>query len=167
MDTVSLFLALFTKWFCNVMHVTISREAIQFSIVLWRSVLTLPGKHKKTFAYLGSLRGQHKCLVACFNAKGKHYVPPILVAARWVGGRFLAGIAGSNPVGGIGCFVFWDCCVLWVERSLRMADQVSRGVRPNVVSDWVWSQNINDERLSPNRSVKPRRDDICISCLNI
>jgi hypothetical protein len=49
------------------MLITINKEAIKFSEVLWCSVLVLPGKHKKTSAYLGSLRGQHNCVVACFN----------------------------------------------------------------------------------------------------
>jgi len=50
----------------------------------------------------------------------------------WVCGRSLAGIVGSNPAGGR------DVCLLWVlrvvrYRSLRRADQSSRGVPPRVV----------------------------------
>ena len=59
---------------------------------------------------------------------------PIPVAARskaWVHGRSLAGIAGSNPSGGMDvCLV----CVLCVvrQRSLRLAEHSSRGVLPGV-----------------------------------
>jgi len=64
------------------MHDTINMKASMFSRLLWRSMLTLPGKHKKTFVYLGSLRGQYKCVVACFSAKGKHMYP----RSQWLHG---------------------------------------------------------------------------------
>ena len=75
--------------------------------MLWRCVLALTGKHRKTFAYLGSLRGQHNCVVACFNAKGIPD-PSGPWSKAWVCGRFLAGIAGSNPAEGM------DICLLGV-----------------------------------------------------
>jgi len=114
------------------MHVTISKEAIKFSRVIWRSVLTLPGKHKKTFACLGGLRGQHNCVVACFNAKGKHMYP----RSQWPHGGSAADcllVLRARIPPGAWTFDFRDCCVLWVERSLRRADQFSRGVLSNVV----------------------------------
>jgi hypothetical protein len=57
------------------------------------------------------------------------------VAARskvWVCGRMLAGIAGSNPVGGV---MSDSLRLLFVvkKRALRRADHTSRGVRPFVV----------------------------------
>ena len=42
----------------------------------------------------------------------------------WVCGRSLAGIAGSNPAGYFD--VRHECCVLYTQRSLRLADHLSR-----------------------------------------
>jgi hypothetical protein len=41
-----------------------NKEAIKFLKVLWCSVLTARETDKKGFAYLGSLRGQHNCVVS-------------------------------------------------------------------------------------------------------
>jgi len=41
---------------------------------------------------------------------------PVPVAARWVCGRLLAGIVGSNPAGDIDVFIY-ECCVFKVETS--------------------------------------------------
>jgi hypothetical protein len=50
----------------------------------------------------------------------------------WVCCRSLAGIAGSNPAGGMDvCFLGVFCVVTY--RSLRRADHSSRGVLPSVV----------------------------------
>jgi hypothetical protein len=57
-----------------------------------------------------------------------YIVLPIPVTAlfeAWVSGRWRAGIAGSNPAGGLD--VSCECCVL-SGRSLRRADHSSRGV---------------------------------------
>ena len=57
------------------------------------------------------------------------------MAARskaWACGRSLAGIAGSNPAGGIDVRLLLMSCVVRL-RSLRPADHSSRGVLPSVV----------------------------------
>jgi hypothetical protein len=60
---------------------------------------------------------------------------PIPVAVRskaWVCGRYLARIAGSNPIGDMNlCVLLMLCVVRW--RSLRRAGHVSIGVIPSVV----------------------------------
>jgi hypothetical protein len=59
------------------------------------------------------------------------YVASVAVrSVAWVCGRWLAGIAGSNPAGGM------DVCLLCVlcgvrQRSLRRADHSSRVVSPS------------------------------------
>jgi hypothetical protein len=58
----------------------------------------------------------------------------IPMAARckaWVCGRWLAGIPGSNPVGGMD--VSCECCVLSDRGLCEQADNSSRGVLPSVV----------------------------------
>ena len=64
------------------------------------------------------------------------------LAARskaWVCCRSLAGIAGSNPAGGMDVCLLWMLCVVR-QRSLRRADPSSREVLPCVcVCVWVWS----------------------------
>jgi hypothetical protein len=60
---------------------------------------------------------------------------PVPVAARpnaWVCGRSLAGIVGSNPVGGTDVCLLWVLCVVR-QRSVGRADHSSRGVLPTVV----------------------------------
>jgi hypothetical protein len=64
------------------------------------------------------------------------------MAARskgWVCDSSPAEIAGLNPVGVIGACMLWVLCVVR-ERSLRRADQSSRGVLPTVVRRFVWSR---------------------------
>jgi len=51
----------------------------------------------------------------------------------WVRGRFLAGIAGSNPTGGMDVCLLWVLCVVRY-RFVRRADHSSRGVLPSVIS---------------------------------
>jgi len=65
--------------------------------------------------------------------KGNVLRAPILIAERsnwWVCGRSLAGIAGSNRIGGM---VVSLLGLLRVERSLRRADHSCRRVLPSVV----------------------------------
>ena len=50
----------------------------------------------------------------------------------WVCGCSLAGMAVSNPVGGMD--VYYEWCVLCRYRALSRADHSSRGVLPSVVS---------------------------------
>jgi len=59
---------------------------------------------------------------------------PIPVSARskaWVFGRWLAGMVGSNPAGGMDVCLLLVLCVVRY-RSLRRADHPSGGVLPNV-----------------------------------
>jgi hypothetical protein len=70
-----------------------------------------------------------------FNILDINHLLPIRVAARsqaWIYGRLLAGIAGSYPAGGVHV-VYCEYCELFMYRSLRRADQSSRGVLQNVV----------------------------------
>jgi len=58
----------------------------------------------------------------------------IPLAARpkvWIYGALIAGIAGSNPAGGMDVCLLWVLCVVR-EISLRRADHLSRGVFPSV-----------------------------------
>jgi hypothetical protein len=58
-----------------------------------------------------------------------------LVAARsksWVSGRLLAGIAGSNPAGGMDVYLLLVLCVVRYK-SLGRADHSSRGDLPGMV----------------------------------
>jgi hypothetical protein len=57
---------------------------------------------------------------------------PIPLTARWVCGRLLTGIAGSNPAGGIDICLLRLLCVVR-QRFLLWADDSSRGVLPSVV----------------------------------
>jgi hypothetical protein len=71
------------------------------------------------------------------------------VAARskaWVFGRSLAGIAGSNPAGGMDVCLLWVLCVV-KQSSLRRADHLSRGVLPSV----VWLTECDREALIMRR----------------
>jgi hypothetical protein len=67
---------------------------------------------------------------------------PISVVAgskKWICGRSLAGIAGSNPAGNMDACLMWVLCyVRW--RSLWQADHSSRGVLPSVEGLSVISQ---------------------------
>ena len=59
-------------------------------------------------------------------------IPEAALSKAWVYGRSLAGIACSNPAGGMDVSVLWVLCVVR-ERSLRRADHSSKGVTQNVV----------------------------------
>jgi len=71
------------------------------------------------------------------------------VAARskaWVYGRSLAGVAGSNPTGGMEVCLLWMLCVVrW--RSLRLADHLSRGVLSNMPRRCMWPRNLKNEEV--------------------
>jgi len=87
---------------------------------------------------------------------------PIPMAARsnaWVCGRSIAGIADSNPSGGIDICVLRLLCVMrW--KSLRQADNSPRSVLPNLMC-----LNERDREASIKRRLWPTRG--CCTCVNI
>jgi len=107
MDTVSLLLALFTKRVCNVMHVTISKEAITFSRVLWRSVLTLPGKYEKNLLIWEASAGNISVLSPALMQRVSICAPDL--SGRTVSRRQIpCWYYGFTSRRGHGYFVFWD-----------------------------------------------------------
>ena len=64
-------------------------------------------------------------------SKFKYAVLPIPIAAQWVFGSSLAGIAGSNTAEVMRICLFWVLCVDRY-RPLRRVDHSSRGVLPSV-----------------------------------
>ena len=88
------------------------------------------------------------------------------MAARskaWVCGRSLAGIAGSNPAGGMDMsLVSVVCC----QRSLRQADHSSRGVLPSVACLTECDREASIMRRSwPSRAVaRERKEDNSLTC---
>ena len=75
-------------------------------------------------------------------------VPGAVRSKAWLFGCWVAGIAGSNPVGGM------DACVLWAlfvvrYRYLRAADQSIRGVLPSVVCLDILVKSQNWGGLGP------------------
>jgi hypothetical protein len=75
---------------------------------LYKKIQVVPrGKHTATgFKTIRLILG--KKIKSLFWGKYKQYMPiPVAVRSKaWVFGRFLAGIAGSNPTGGM------DVCLL-------------------------------------------------------
>ena len=68
----------------------------------------------------------------------------------WVCSLPPAGIAGSNPAGGMDVCVLWVLCVVR-EKSLRRADHSSRGVLLNVSCHCVWSRNLKNEEAKTRK----------------
>ena len=59
----------------------------------------------------------------------------------------LAGIAGSNPTGGMATCLLWVLCVV-KQKSLLRADHLSRGVATERgVGDSVWSWSFDNEEV--------------------
>jgi hypothetical protein len=77
---------------------------------------------------------------------------PIPVAARskaWVRGRSLAGIAGSNPAGGMNVCLLWILCVVQVEVSATDWSLVQGSLTGRGMSKLVWSWSlVNEEALA-------------------
>jgi len=74
----------------------------------------------------------------------------------WVCGRWLVGIAGSNPAAGMYVRLFWVLCVVR-QRSLWRADHSSRGVLPTLRRRCLWSRNLkNEERVGQQRHKKQK-----------
>jgi len=61
------------------------------------------------------------------------------------GGRSLAGIAGSNPVGGTDVCVLWMLCVVHVEVSVKGWFLIQMSSTKDDMSNCVRSQNLNGE----------------------
>jgi len=59
-------------------------------------------------------------------------IPEAARSEAWVCSHSPAGIAGSNPTGGMAVSLLWVLCVV-KYRSLHGADHSSRGVLPSVV----------------------------------
>jgi hypothetical protein len=103
----------------------------------------------------------------CLNKSVWWPVPVAAPSTSWVCGLSPAEIVSSKPAIGL------DVCLLLLlrflrSRSLRQADQSSRGVLPTVVRHCVWSRNLkNEEDLA---SVGPRHHGEitvlgdCINC---
>ena len=93
------------------MDVTMNKEAIKFSRVLWLSVLTLPGKHKKTFAYLEGSAGNIAVLLPALMQRVSICTPRY----QWPHGGSVADsllVLRARIPPGAWMFVSWNCCVL-------------------------------------------------------
>jgi hypothetical protein len=86
-------------------------------------------------------------------------IPVTVRSKAWVCGRSPAEIVGSNLTGGVDVCLLWVLCVVrW--RSLRRADQSSRGVLPTLARRCLWSGNLVTEeamaRVGPQRQIKTK-----------
>ena len=76
-------------------------------------------------------------------------------SGRRVYGQSLAGIAGSNPAGGMDGCPLWVLCVLF----LRRADHSSRGVLPTVVRPRVSFRNLQKEAAQTRKGCKCQAEE--------
>ena len=92
----------------------------------------MQGKTTQCTAYISNYKRIILSQTYCIGNAFQQALPVAMRSKAWVSRRSLAGIAGSNPAGGMDLCLLWILCVVRY-RYLRRADHSSRGVLPSVV----------------------------------
>ena len=112
---------------------------------LKRYVLYIKTKFKTNLVIVFKWYFQHekrcndRCTVNEFIEDGLlRSIPVVVRSMAWVCGRPLAGIACSNPAGGMDVCLLWMLCVVHEEDSATSWSLVQRGTT-GCVCVWMWS----------------------------